>query len=514
MISHHGRGKIRYSSINLLRRSTNYYILLSFIISNKLKRGTCHSISNIASNPSSSSPITYYYTCRHTFEEKLIEELNLPESKSKVINNKRLWGLNRNNVVNSSSKRNFLLKKASTPCPGLVKAEYEDLVSTSSSLTPDPIYALQVLPNSVSVKGNTIRELSANIISSQGLDNIEHSSIAQELLKAPKGSLTVHALVPDMLKGNPKPKMIRRVNSISNDVISTLQKAYPCSRKKSDNNGMEWILQLLLISSDEIIVSLSPIHYATSSSIFSSQMTWPCSSMTCGLANVEDELFFKRLDDGENNKKLDSVKTPSSAYRKLLEAISCVGCMPNPNVDSSSFAVDLGASPGGWVSMLYKLGYNVIAVDRSKLDPTLMKQKDSIIFQTGDAFSYNPSDKKIILMVSDIISYPNKIIELLETWCNHKWADYLIVTMKFKDNNDLSSSSSNWDYICNAIQVVEDNGYVCRVKHFFNNKNEVMFMIAKNDNEDNYDERLLSMSNEYLKFSPQSMFPILLPKAK
>ena len=51
----------------------------------------------------------------------------------------------------------------------------------------------------------------------------------------------------------------------------------------------------------------------------------------------------------------------------------------------------------------------------------------------------------------------------------------MIVTMKFQ------GGEPDLDELDNAIQVVERLGYNCRVKHFFNNKNEVTFMVSEKD---------------------------------
>jgi len=49
----------------------------------------------------------------------------------------------------------------------------------------------------------------------------------------------------------------------------------------------------------------------------------------------------------------------------------------------------------------------------------------------------------------------------------------MIVTMKFQDE-------PSFDELDKAIAIVHAHSYHCRAKHFFNNKNEVTLMIAKN----------------------------------
>jgi 23S rRNA C2498 (ribose-2'-O)-methylase RlmM len=112
---------------------------------------------------------------------------------------------------------------------------------------------------------------------------------------------------------------------------------------------------------------------------------------------------------------------------------------------------------------------------------------DMVEFVKGDAFAFDPAatttsntrpsttDEGVApehtWMVSDVIAYPERVIELLERWCGGHWARYLIVTMKFQGDKPAL------DDLDHAIGVVERHGYHCRAKHFFNNKNEVTLMI-------------------------------------
>lgn len=174
---------------------------------------------------------------------------------------------------------------------------------------------------------------------------------------------------------------------------------------------------------------------------------------------------------------------PSSAYRKLMEAFECMRIAPMP---FKSSAVDLGACPGGWTSVLRRLDCHVVSVDRSKLDPVLMKD-DMVDFVKGDAFTYSPpaaSDRmdknfspRNSWMVSDVIAYPERIIELLDRWCGNHWASHMVITMKFQGDKPA------FDELEKACSVTEGHGYICRAKHFFNNKNEVTLMIHEKRND-------------------------------
>jgi 23S rRNA (cytidine2498-2'-O)-methyltransferase len=214
-------------------------------------------------------------------------------------------------------------------------------------------------------------------------------------------------------------------------------------------------------------------------------------------------------------------KMPSSAYRKLLEAIECLRFLPPKARNSFDMTVppvvDLGASPGGWTTALRKIGAKVIAVDRSELGEDLMQDK-MVQFIQGDAFSYQPpwatetDGGPLVLkrapkgtwMVSDVIADPERVIELLDRWCGGKWAGHMIITSKFQ------GESTPWDAIDAAIQIATNHGYQCRVKHFFNNKNEVTLMVSeRNDGTTRDDGSVEKAPNS--SFLGKPMYPVTLP---
>ena len=63
----------------------------------------------------------------------------------------------------------------------------------------------------------------------------------------------------------------------------------------------------------------------------------------------------------------------------------------------------------------------------------------------------------------------------------------MIVTMNFQ------GTEPDLEELDRAVRLVEDYGYFCRVKHFFNNKNEVTFMVSKNDMQDARDNLEMGM---------------------
>lgn len=376
--------------------------------------------------------------------------------------------------------RNDQEAKVSSPSSGLVRviAESDDLAAHIESL--DPIYALQSIPQCAVIEAKSIKPLAIQALKALQIDEDSPATEqSQELRKAPRGSLAVHYLVPGMFRGQRDPVLVRRAEKVAQEAVKILKKGYSCARRRQaamvDENGEQqdaarsntptrWILQLLLFSPEVMAASLTKCRTIPNLP----DATWPNSCHPAGLANV------------------DIVEAmPSSAYRKLLEAFECMQMLPprsNHPRDEVPPVIDLGACPGGWTAALRRLGARVISVDRSELKDDLM-QDDMVTFIKGDAFTYEPpwaDDSRLATrapegtwMVSDVIAYPERVKELLDRWCGGKWAGNMIVTAKFQGD------TIPWKSLNAAVESATKHGYECRVKHFFNNKNEVTLMVSQ-----------------------------------
>jgi 23S rRNA (cytidine2498-2'-O)-methyltransferase len=149
---------------------------------------------------------------------------------------------------------------------------------------------------------------------------------------------------------------------------------------------------------------------------------------------------------------------PSRAYLKLWEALTVLGHHPKPG----ERCLDLGASPGGWTWVAAKLGATVVALDRAALAPEVLAMA-SVEFRAGDAFQALPANTgPLDWLFSDVICYPEKLLDFVETWAASGLARHMICTLKFQGEA--------------KMDLVERFSALGRVLHLYHNKHELTWM--------------------------------------
>ncbi len=349
---------------------------------------------------------TWLFTCRHEHEPRLVEELTRLGCEPAALR---------------------------TLLPGLVQADGLGEATPDGLARMDPVWALQVLPAALAISGASIRKLARAAVDglAAGLDEFD-------------GAWRLHGLVPGMFKGQPKPAMGRRLTLLIEAVQDELKRRRRRAwrRLAADEREPQALAQLLLLGPEQAWVCLSPCLDLPVGG------HWP-SLLPAGLAAVAND-----------------PAAPSSAFRKLDEALACMGRWPR---DGDS-AVDLGAAPGGWSHVMLRHGARVQAVDRSPLAEPLMRHP-RLHWQRGDAFRFRPS-APVDWLVADVAAYPERVAELLADWCGERLARTMVVQMKFKGETD-------WQALDAALATARRHGYSARARHFFNDKNEVTLMIAE-----------------------------------
>ncbi len=123
---------------------------------------------------------------------------------------------------------------------------------------------------------------------------------------------------------------------------------------------------------------------------------------------------------------------PSRAYLKLWETFARLRRQPGPG----ERCLDLGAAPGGWTWLLARLGAEVTAVDRAPLAPEV-DELANVTWQRGSAFGLDPADVgPVDWWCSDIIAYPDRLLELVARWLDSGRVRNLVCTVKFQGTTD------------------------------------------------------------------------------
>jgi 23S rRNA (cytidine2498-2'-O)-methyltransferase len=138
---------------------------------------------------------------------------------------------------------------------------------------------------------------------------------------------------------------------------------------------------------------------------------------------------------GEINFNEDKINPPSRAYLKLWELFTLYGYKPAAGMKT----IDVGSCPGGWTWVLQTVGAHVVSVDKAPLDPKIAALPN-IEFKQESAFGLRPQHVgKLDWFFSDIICYPDKLLELVNRWRESGLVDNFACTIKFQKPTDFET---------------------------------------------------------------------------
>ncbi|MGZ3787509.1 MAG: SAM-dependent methyltransferase [Bacteriovorax sp.] len=138
---------------------------------------------------------------------------------------------------------------------------------------------------------------------------------------------------------------------------------------------------------------------------------------------------------GEIHFNEDKINPPSRAYLKLWELFTLYGIRPK----EGDRVIDVGSCPGGWTWVLQTVGCNVVSVDKAPLDPKIAALP-RIDFRQESAFGLRPQHiGKLDWFFSDIICYPDKLLELVTRWRDSGLVDNFACTIKFQAPTDFET---------------------------------------------------------------------------
>lgn len=133
----------------------------------------------------------------------------------------------------------------------------------------------------------------------------------------------------------------------------------------------------------------------------------------------------------------DHENPPSRAYLKIQESLTMANLLNNTTLPhEGQHCFEAGACPGGWTYVLVNLGSSVHAVDRAELAPSLMKNP-LVHFQAHDAFTLKPEELgEIDWVFSDVICYPERLLQWIKMWLDFKSDLNMICTIKMQGEID------------------------------------------------------------------------------
>lgn len=157
----------------------------------------------------------------------------------------------------------------------------------------------------------------------------------------------------------------------------------------------------------------------------------------------------------------DKKNPPSRAYLKLWELFTVYGIKPQ----AGERLVDFGSCPGGWTWVLQQVGCHVVSIDRAPLEPHIAALP-RVEFRKTNAFNVKPEDIGAIdWFFSDIICYPEKLLELVQTWQSSGLCRNFVCTIKFQGQTDFET--------LRKFQEMPNS----HVQHLYHNKHEVTVWI-------------------------------------
>lgn len=149
---------------------------------------------------------------------------------------------------------------------------------------------------------------------------------------------------------------------------------------------------------------------------------------------------------------------PSRAYLKLYEILTLIQKCPQKN----EVCLEIGAAPGSWTWFLAQHSKKVIACDRAPLDSKITEINPNIEFIQGDAFKLTlDTVGSIDWLFSDIICYPEKLLDYIKLWMNQKACKNFVCTLKFQGTIDFA--------IVKEFEKIDGS----HVVHLYHNKHEL-----------------------------------------
>ncbi|RUO32058.1 23S rRNA (cytidine(2498)-2'-O)-methyltransferase RlmM [Aliidiomarina sedimenti] len=171
---------------------------------------------------------------------------------------------------------------------------------------------------------------------------------------------------------------------------------------------------------------------------------------------------------------------PSRSAAKLAEAFKVM--IPasdfDSRVSSGMKAVDLGASPGGWTSVLVYHGMMVDAVDNGAMDEALM-QTGQVKHRREDGFIFRPKRRNVEWLVCDMVEKPVKVAHLMADWFIEEQCRQAIFNLKLPMKKRYPSVQQYLQAIRDRFAEAGMRHYELSAKHLYHDREEITVYLRR-----------------------------------
>ena len=173
------------------------------------------------------------------------------------------------------------------------------------------------------------------------------------------------------------------------------------------------------------------------------------------------------------------IEAPSRSTLKLEEAFHVF--IPSDEWDerlgSGMYAVDLGASPGGWTYQLVKRSMMVHAVDNGDMAASLM-DTGQVIHHRADGFKFEPPRNNVYWLVCDMVEQPARVAQLAADWLVKGWCREAIINLKLPMKKRYEEVCQNLDLLRNSLKENSVYGEI-HAKQLYHDREEVTVHIRR-----------------------------------
>lgn len=138
---------------------------------------------------------------------------------------------------------------------------------------------------------------------------------------------------------------------------------------------------------------------------------------------------------------------------------------------SGMYAVDLGASPGGWTYQLVQRSMMVYAVDNGAMAQSLM-DTGQVTHLCEDGFRFVPKSNNISWVVCDMVEKPARVAKLMVDWLVNGWCREAIFNLKLPMKKRYEEVSQNLKLINDLLKENGVNAQV-RAKQLYHDREEI-----------------------------------------